>query len=65
MTTRELAMEVASRAFALLERAQEVARVETETYGQPLGDRTTEEILEGTIGLLEAALEVLGGAQTP
>ncbi len=59
MSTRELAVEVAGRAFALLQRAREVGGVETETYSVPIGDQTTEEILEGTIGLLAAALEAL------
>ncbi len=58
--TRELALVVAGRALTLLERAREVAGVETEIDSRPLSDQTTtEEILEGTIGLLNAALEAL------
>ena len=57
--TRELAEEVAVRSYALLERAREVAGVKTEIDTRPLGHQTTEEILEGTIGLLDAALEAL------
>ncbi len=56
--TRELAEEVAIAAFAVLEAAREVARVKTETDSRPLRG-TTEEILQGTIGLLGAALEAL------
>ena len=65
LSTRELAEEVAGRSFALLQRARGVAGVEAETVSVPLGDLTTEEILEGTIGLLDAALEALRGVEAP